>query len=111
MDSVLFKSVKEGHDGKGRIVFICTDAAGFFVYKPQTGFKTRHWPNRKDKKMIGCFNRQIGCTQNTGFFEQGEAPKMGEDYSLEKKVPDAPKAPIVQPAQVADNASTGTDQI
>ncbi len=80
--NTLFKSVKEGHDGKGRIVFVCSDKAGFYVYKPQTGFKTKHWKTKSDKALISCFNRQVGCTQNTGFFEPGEAPAKGESYML-----------------------------
>lgn len=109
MDSLLFKSVKEGHDGKGRIVFICTDAAGFYVYKPQTGFKTKHWTTAKDKKLIACFKRQVGCTQNAGFFEQGEAPAKNEDYSLEKKVKvPVEKIPVVQP--VTGSGSTINEQ-
>jgi hypothetical protein len=81
----LFEPVKEAHDGKGRVVFICQDKNGFYVFKPATAFKTRHWKNVDSKQLQACFKRQIGCTQNHGFFEKGEVPAPGEDYTLEQE--------------------------
>lgn len=82
--NILFKSVKEGHDGKARIVFICQDANGFFVYKPQTGFRTKHWKTKNNKVLMSCFYRQVSCTQNNGFFDAGEAPAANEQYPAVK---------------------------
>jgi hypothetical protein len=84
MTNKLFEPVKEGYDGKGRVVFICQDKNGFYVYKPATCFKTKHWAKKTDKVLLACYNRQVSCTQNNGFFEKGEAPAAGEDYSLEE---------------------------
>lgn len=100
MSTMLFKSVREGHDGKGRVVHLCQDAAGFYVYKPATGFRTRHWKSLDTKALIACFNRQVVCTQNTGFFEKGEAPTANEDYSLTAK-----KATAAADAKAAVNAA------
>jgi hypothetical protein len=78
----LFQPVKEGHDGKGRVLFICVDQSGYYVYKPQTGFRTKHWKTEKNKELIACFKRQVGCTQNAGFLEPNEVPAADEDYTL-----------------------------
>jgi hypothetical protein len=101
-NSTLFNPVKEGHDGKNRVVFICQDAKGFYVYKPATGFKTKHWPKQDTKAVVNCFKRQVSCTQNNGFFEPGEAPSAEEVYFLEAeakalptKTPTAADVPVV----------------
>lgn len=88
----IFEAVDEKHDGKGRIVFLCKDAYGFYVYKPGTGFKSRHWLEQDDKHLVACFDRQVICTQNHGFLEKGEAPKKGEVYSMVPPTPPAPPA-------------------
>ena len=94
----LFNKVAEAHDGKGRVVFICQDANGFFVYKPTTGLRTKHWPTVDDVAIIAAFNRQAACSHNNGFFEPGEAPANDEIYPLpvvlKKKAANAPAAPV-----------------
>ena len=84
MSNKLFEPVKEAYDGKNRVVFICQDKNGFYVYKPNTVFKTKHWPSLDNEELQACFDRQVGCTHNNGFFEKGEAPATEENYSLEK---------------------------
>ncbi len=82
MSDLLFNAVQEGHDGKGRIVFLCQDPQGFYCFKPATGFKTKHWKKQDAKILVACFERQISCTQNTGFFEKDEAPAADENYTV-----------------------------
>lgn len=84
----LFEPVHEGHDGKGRVVFICEDVSGFYVYKPQTGFITRHWPTEIEPALVACFKRQVSCTQNHAFLEDGEHLVKGESYDLVTKIAD-----------------------
>ena len=86
MSNKLFEPVETAHDGKARVLFICQDKNGFYVFKPATGFKTRHWETKEDENLQACWERQKGCTQNNGFFEAGECPAEGEDYSLEEVV-------------------------
>ena len=88
----LFEPVQEGHDGKGRVVFICKDASGFYVYKPATGFKTKHWEGETDDELVSCFDRQVSCTQNHAFLEDHEHMAEGEVYEL---VAAAPGGPLV----------------
>ncbi len=87
MSNKLFEAVKEGHDGKARIVLLCQDPQGFYVFKPATGFKTKHWLAEDDAELISCFERQVSCTQNNGFLEPGEGPAANENYSLEVTKP------------------------
>ena len=82
MSNILFKQVAEKYDSRNRVVFICQDLQGFYVFKPATGFKTKHWASEKTKALQQCFARQISCGQQFGFFNPGEAPAKDEDYSL-----------------------------
>jgi hypothetical protein len=95
MSNSLFKAVEEKHDSKNRVVFVCEDPQGFYVFKPATGLKTKHWNTRSNKSLVACFNRQISCGQPHGFFIPGEAPAVDENYSMEAKKAPGPK-PIEQ---------------
>jgi hypothetical protein len=93
----LFEPVQEKHDGKGRIVFVCKDNAGFYVLKPATGFRSKHWATVSDEELQASFSRQICCTHNNAFVLDNERPAADEDYSLAKKA----KAPMAAKEKVA----------
>lgn len=78
----LFNSVNQGHDGKARVVHVCEDARGFYVLKPSTGFRTKHFDTIEDEGLKAAFERQIACTQNNAFYNEGERAAEQEDYSL-----------------------------
>jgi hypothetical protein len=82
----LFEAVQEGHDSKNRIVFICKDANGFYVLKPATGFKSKHYPAQDDAELLQCYERVCGCGHTHAFYEDSERPAEGEKYSTEKTV-------------------------
>jgi hypothetical protein len=82
MSNILFTSVEQKYDSRNRPVFICQDPQGFYVFKPATGFKTKHWPAQDDEALQSCFARQVSCGHQFGFFNPGEAPEVDEDYSL-----------------------------
>jgi hypothetical protein len=74
----LWNSIKEGHDSKNRIVFICKDDNGFFVSKPQNGFKSKYWPIDDDSELIACFERQCSCGHSNPFYEAHEVEAVTE---------------------------------
>lgn len=77
----LFKSIKEGTDGRGRVVFICKDANGLYVYKPQTGFKSKHYDAEGDSEALdAAFTRQCGCNHQHAFYNDDERPAADEQY-------------------------------
>jgi len=78
MSNQLFKSVKEGHDPKNRVVFICQDTDGFYIYKPSTGFKSTHFKTAKLAEPH--FNYQCACGHNNAFYSEENAPKKNEIY-------------------------------
>ncbi len=80
----IFEPVQEGHDGKGRVVFICIDSSGYYVMKPQTGFRSTHFTSVDDVALQASFNRQVGCSQNAPFYQTDDAPKAGEKYPVLK---------------------------
>lgn len=84
MQKKLFEAIAEKHDGKGRIVFLCEDANGLFVFKPATGFKSKHFTDdaEGDEAMQNCFERQIGCSHTHAFYNENERPEEGEEYPL-----------------------------
>jgi len=58
MSNTLFNAVKESADPRGRVVYICKDgSSGHYVYKPQTGFKSKSTKN--DDELQAMFERQI----------------------------------------------------
>ena len=82
MMSKLFNPVQESHDPLNRIVFLCKDANGFYVYKPANGFRSRHFENENDAECVACFDRQISCGQVHAFYEENETAEAGEEYPL-----------------------------
>ncbi len=88
MSNKLFDTVHEAHDGKGRVVFICKDANGLYVYKPQNGFKSKHYADdaEGDEALAACFERQKGCNHQHAFYEDSERPAKGEKYPVIKNV-------------------------
>ncbi|MFZ4056970.1 MAG: hypothetical protein ACOYKE_02475 [Ferruginibacter sp.] len=78
--SKLFVPVESGHDGKARVVHICADANGYYVYKPQTGFKSKHWKKKNAVELANCFNQQLSCTQNNAFYDSSSKPSETEEY-------------------------------
>lgn len=91
MAKTLFKSIQEGHDSIGRIVFVCKDANGLFVYKPGSGFRSKHYADTADgdQDLEACFERQVSCGHTHAFYEEHERPAEGEEYPLpvEEKPP------------------------
>jgi hypothetical protein len=84
MNNKLFDTVQEAHDGKGRVVFICKDTNGLYVYKPQSGFKSRHYTEDTEdtEGLAACFDRQKGCNHTHAFYEDSERPAVDEEYLL-----------------------------
>lgn len=81
----LFDAVATGHDPKARAVHICKDEAGFHVYKPATGFKSRSFAAEADEDLQAIYLRQCSCSQNNAFYEEGdrsEAPEATNDGSF-----------------------------
>lgn len=81
----LFDSIKEGSDPRNRVVFICKDANGLYVYKPTSGFKSRHYTLEEAFELQDCFDRQCACGHAHAFYNDGERPAKGEKYPLPKK--------------------------
>ncbi len=86
----LFNAVKEGHDSNNRIVFLCKDANGVYVFKPSNGFKSKHYPGEEEEAAIDCITRQVGCGDPHGCYDDHERPSDNEEYpepgqSSEKK--------------------------
>lgn len=79
MSKSLFKPVQENYDGRGRIVFVCQDKTGFYVYKPATGYRSTHF--KKGKALDACFERQVCCNHNNAFYEANEMPAAEEQYA------------------------------
>ena len=109
--SNIFKAIEEKHDGRNRVVFVCEDPQGYYVFKPATGFKTKHWPKSTTKALRECFARQVSCGHQHSFYNPGEAPAADENYSLKKpkvvrvpKVPAIPPVPPVAPVKEEENA-------
>ncbi len=94
MSNILFKQVAEKYDSRNRVVFICQDPQGFYVFKPSTGFRTKHWASQNAKALQKCFARQVSCSHQFGFFNPDEAPLKDEDYSLAPE-PVAPVEPVI----------------
>ena len=82
MMSKLFNPIQESHDPLNRIVFLCKDANGFYVYKPANGFRSRHFKNEANEDCQACFERQVCCGHVHAFYEDGETPAEGEDFPL-----------------------------
>ncbi len=82
----MFSIKKETHDPRGRIVFICKDANGFFVYKPGTGYNSRHWQDRSEPELQAAFLHQESCGHNNPFYNNGHQPQPGEVYPDFEKV-------------------------
>jgi len=103
--SNIFKAIDEKHDGKNRVVFVCKDPQGFYVFKPATGFKTRHWKTATTKALKECFARQVSCGHQHGFYNPGEAPAVDENYALEMAaVALVPAVPPIEPVKENENA-------
>ncbi len=79
--SKLFQPIAESHDPINRIVFLCKDANGLYVYKPANGFRSRHF-EEKTPALENCFNRQASCGHVHAFYEENEGPLNGEEYPL-----------------------------
>lgn len=88
MSAQLFKSVKEGHDPKNRVVFVCQDPKGFYVYKPATGFKSTHFKTADSAEEH--FNQQCAFSQNNAFYSKENLPKKNENYPnpVEENLPE-----------------------
>lgn len=78
--SKLFNAIQEGYDSNNRIVFLCQDANGVYVFKPATGFKSTHFKSEKEEAATACFNRQVSCGHTHAFYEEGESQQEGEKY-------------------------------
>lgn len=79
--SKLFNAVQEGHDSLNRIVFLCQDSNGVYVYKPANGFKSKHfWFPEEEEEANACFERQVSCGHVHAFYEEGEHQEEGEEY-------------------------------
>lgn len=75
----MFTISKEGHDGKGRAVFVCSDANGLFVYKPSTGYAGRHF-TEGDAAIDAAFDHQVSCGHNAPWYLDGHAPAPNEVF-------------------------------
>ncbi len=74
----LFNAIKEGSDSANRIVFLCQDSNGLYVYKPSNGFKSTHYEDEEAAQP--CFDRQVSCSHTHAFYEEDERQKDGEEY-------------------------------
>jgi hypothetical protein len=75
----MFTISKEGHDCKGRTVFVCSDANGLFVYKPSTGYASRHF-TKGDAAIEAAFDHQVACGHNGPWYLEGHAPLPNEVF-------------------------------
>ncbi|MBC7509662.1 MAG: hypothetical protein H7320_13080 [Ferruginibacter sp.] len=99
MSKKLFEHLQEGHDPIGRIVFLCKDKHGTYVYKPTSGFKSKHYGADDEEAQQACFNRQQSCGHVHAFYEDWERQADGEVYpSFEATV----KKPTKKQLQAAE---------
>lgn len=106
----LFTPVQEGHDSKNRIVFICQDANGFFVLKPQTGFRSKHWPEKENDELAACYERVCGCGHTHAFYEDWEKPAEGEEYPAPGAVVNLTAKQIAASEKAAEKARLKAEQ-
>lgn len=83
--SKLFNPIKEAHDGGCRIVFVCKDAAGFYVLKPATGYRSKHFATARQCTPVMA--AQVACTHSHAFYNDGDRPADGEKYEAEATAP------------------------
>lgn len=110
MAKKLFEHIKEAHDGIGRVIFVCKDQNGMYVYKPTSGFKSKHYSDEESEDLEACFERQKGCNHTHAFYEESERPTDTDVYpsfdevatgtvpAAKPTTPKAAKPKVVKPA-------------
>lgn len=79
----LFDPVQSAHDPKNRPVFICKDEEDkFYVYKPQSGFKSRSFDTADDEALLAIFERVRHDGQTFATYLPGDLEAVEEKAKL-----------------------------